>query len=65
MRVTGAAGYDCRTGAHQFEQLRRKNAARNTHPQRNQQAEHNGLYTGDGRVFRVFFADAARDHGGG
>ena len=32
---------------------------------RNRQADGDGLHTGDGCAVGIFFADAARDHGGG
>jgi hypothetical protein len=33
--------------------------------ERDEQAQHDGLHSGDGRVFGILFADAPGDHGGG
>ena len=48
-----------------MKQLRRKDAGRDAHTERDHEAEHDGLHAGDGSVFGILLADAARHHGSG
>ena len=43
----------------------RIDGGRDSHGERNHEADHNGLHPRNGCVFRILLADAARHHGGG
>ena len=64
-RVAGASGDDGGRSSHQAEEVRGFDAGRNSERRGNEEPEHDGLNGGDGGVFRIFLADAARHHRGG
>ena len=64
-RITGACSDDLRRRTHQAEQIGCIKKARQANHGRKHHAYDDGLNAGDRRTRRIFFADAARDHGGG
>jgi hypothetical protein len=63
--VTGADGEDLPGRAHEAKQVRRVEKTRNANERGDCKTDGNGLNAGNGRAGRIFFADAACDHGGG
>src|SRR6267378_6397248 len=63
-RVAGADLDDLRRCSHQAEQFRRENEAGNADESGDGEAKCDGLHAGDSGGFGIFFANAARNHGG-
>jgi hypothetical protein len=63
--ITGAGGNDFWRRPHEAQKLGRVEEGWNSNGQGDEQSEKDGLRAGDRGVFRVFFPDAAGNHGGG
>src|SRR6266446_2279146 len=64
-RVAGTGGDDLRGGAHQAKEVRGIEETRDAEDGGDREADGDGLNAGHGCTGRIFFADAAGDHGGG